>query len=379
MIIRPVTHNDLDALFQIATESGPGFTSLRPDKKALAKKIANSCASFERRVSAPGDEHYLFVLEDDTSGEVMGTTAIRAYAGATVPLHHFRRNRVTHYSRDLNLHRTGETLTRCHHYTGCSEICSLYLRPAFRRANAGTLLSKVRFLFMALHPERFSRTVIAQMRGISSPTGQSPFWEWLKTHFVDLEFDRVTDLAGSGQIRWIDELMPSHPLYTCLMSQDARAVIGQVHPETRPALRILEAEGFQHKGLVDLFDAGPTVECKLADIHSVRASCAGKVRLARACNPATGAGYTAHNALSRAGYGTNQPVLIANTSTTNFRATLSPDGRCAEPSGDGIINIATDIVEKLHLEEGSPACLLPLKKPVSAPFFTKATELRYAH
>ncbi|MEH6562498.1 MAG: arginine N-succinyltransferase, partial [Marinobacter sp.] len=90
MIIRPITDKDLDVLFQIAEESGPGFTSLMPNRDALARKISHSIASFERKVISPGDEHYLFVLEDESTGDILGTTGIEANAGHTRPLYHFR-------------------------------------------------------------------------------------------------------------------------------------------------------------------------------------------------------------------------------------------------------------------------------------------------
>ncbi|MBU2874990.1 arginine N-succinyltransferase [Marinobacter salexigens] len=368
MIIRPITDKDLDTLFQIAEESGPGFTSLMPDRDALAKKIDHSTASFERKVIHPADEHYLFVLEDEATGDVMGTTGIEANAGHTRPLYHFRRNTVTHHSRDLDLRRSEETLTRCNHYTGYSEICSLYLRPEFRRANAGKLLSRVRFLFMALHPERFSHNIIAEMRGVSDSAGQSPFWNWLRAHFVDMEFSQATHLVGTGYTDFIDELMPSHPLYTCLMSQEARTVLSQVHSQTRPALRILEAEGFQHKGFIDLFDAGPTIECALAGIRSVRASNACRARVDESgAFGKTGFGHRQH--------GDSGQTLITNAGTTDFRATITTD--TFEESGDLIISPA--LADKLHLQDGDPSRILPLSQARPAQTRTTAMELSYAY
>lgn len=335
MFIRPIAHKDLDALYEIAVESGPGFTSLMPDRAALAQKIDHSIDSFRREISQPGDEHYLFVLEDEATGAIMGTTGIEASAGHTRPLHHFRRNTVIRHSRDLGLRRSIETLTHCHHYTGCTEICSLYLRPQFRRANAGKLLSRVRFVFMAAHPERFSNTVIAEMRGVSDEDGQSPFWNWIKAHFVDMDFAKVTSLVGDSYTNFINELMPLHPLYTSLLSKKARSVIGQVHPKTRPALHMLEAEGFQHKGLVDLFDAGPTVECPLTSIRSVRDSNFYDVAIDNAY-------FHKHTeAPLRA------PLLIANTETSGFRATVV-DGIHASLNPEHL-TLPTDMANLLNL------------------------------
>ncbi|WP_100638506.1 arginine N-succinyltransferase [Marinobacter salexigens] len=369
MIIRPIADKDLETLYQIAEESGPGFTSLMPDRDALAQKIAHSTASFGRNVRSPGDEHYLFVLEDETTGDILGTTGIEANTGHTQPLYHFRRNTVTHHSRDLDVRRSVETLTRCNHYTGYSEICSLYLRPEFRRANAGKLLSRVRFLFMAQHPERFSHKVIAEMRGVSDAAGQSPFWDWLSTHFVDMEFAQATHLVGAGYTDFIDELMPSHPLYTCLMSPEARAVLSQVHKHTRPALQILEAEGFKHKGLIDLFDAGPTVECALAEIRSVRASSEQRV-----CVDEGLAGAEALFGHTRQQQ--SEPTLIANTGTANFRATVT-----AEASDDsGTLVIPHALAEKLCLDNGSTARTLPLNHRTAAVHSQDTvTELNYAY
>lgn len=313
MFVRPIAHKDLDTLCEIAVESGPGFTSLMPDRDALARKIEHSIDSFRRTITQPGDEHYLFVLEDEATGAVMGTTGIEASAGHTRPLHHFRRNTVVRHSRDLGLRRSIETLTRCNHYTGCTEICSLYLRPQFRRANAGKLLSRVRFVFMATHPERFSDTVIAEMRGVSDDAGQSPFWNWVKAHFVDMEFAKATSLMGAGDTDFINELMPLHPLDTSLLSNEARSVIGQVHPQTRPALHMLETEGFQYKGLVDLLDAGPTVECPLASIRSVRDSAFYELTT----HPSREADF-----YKRTNIPASAPLLIANMETSGFRATI---------------------------------------------------------
>ena len=66
--------------------------------------------------------------------------------------------------------------------------------------------------------------------------------------------------------------MPKFPLYTCFLSEGARNVIGQVHPDTEPALAMLKSEGFSYQGYVDIFDAGPAIECETGKIRAVRDS-----------------------------------------------------------------------------------------------------------
>lgn len=308
MIVRPVRHDDLNDLFNIAQESGPGFTSLMPDKDRLAEKIEGSIQSFRAQENSHHEQHYLFVLEDEVSGQIMGTSGIGSGVGQSQPLYHFRLSTVIHPSREPGLRRTTDTLSRCVHYRNCTELCSLYLRPAFRQAHAGKLLSRVRFAFIAQHPGRFSRRAIAQMRGVADSHGQSPFWNWLRERFVDLDFHQVTQLASAGSFTFVEELMPSLPIYTHLMAPEARSVIGQVHPDTRPALAMLKAEGFRHHGLVDLFDAGPTVECQTDHLRSVRESTL--VPVAIACSRSEKKPESGH------------PVVVTNTALDGFRAIM---------------------------------------------------------
>ena len=75
------------------------------------------------------------------------------------------------------------------------------------------------------------------MRGVIDEHGYSPFWQSLGKRFFSMEFSRADFLCGTGQKAFIAELMPKHPIYTHFLSQEAQDVIGQVHPQTAPALR----------------------------------------------------------------------------------------------------------------------------------------------
>jgi arginine N-succinyltransferase len=52
----------------------------------------------------------------------------------------------------------------------------------------------------------------------------------------------------------------------------AQAVVGEVHDETRPALKLLEQEGFSFAEQVDIFDAGPMLVAPRTAIRAVRES-----------------------------------------------------------------------------------------------------------
>jgi len=330
-VIRPIKKSDFDALKQIAIESGHGFTSLPVNDEQLAEKISRAELSFNKSASSPGDEGYLFVLEDTQTGEIIGTTAIEAAVGMNVPLYHYHKSKSVHHSKALGVYNTVEVLTMCNDYTGASEICTLFLREAFRKGLAGRLLSRVRFLFMAEHPTRFADTVIAEMRGVSDEHGHSPFWEWLQEHFFSIDFPEADHLIGIGSKGFISELMPKHPIYANLLSDKAQAVIGQVHEKTKPALRLLEKEGFEHRGYVDLFDAGPTVESKLNKIRSVKESINSKVTISDDIS--------------------NETVFaICNTSISDFRATFTPQVKYIKEQGITVISPA--VAKALNVSEG---------------------------
>ena len=271
-IIRPIQQADFASLQDIAVESGIGFTSLPVNDELLQQKITNSERAFGEKVEKPGDQSYLFVMQDTETGDVVGTSGIEAALGINEPNYHYHLGKVVHASRELGVYNTVEILTLCNDYTGVSEICTLFLRESAREGRNGRLLSKFRFLFLAEHSHRFADRIIAEMRGVSCEEGKSPFWQWLQDHFFSLDFPTADYLTGIGQKVFIAELMPKYPIYVNLLSKAAQNAIGKVHEKTKPALQLLESEGFSQRGYVDIFDAGPTVEANLKHIKTASAS-----------------------------------------------------------------------------------------------------------
>jgi arginine N-succinyltransferase len=192
--------------------------------------------------------------------------------GLREPWYNYRVGLTVSASQELNIHRQVPTLFMANDLTGNSELCSLFLHADHRNGLNGRLLSKARFLFIAEFRELFGDKIIAEMRGMSDERGRSPFWESLGRHFFKMEFSQADYLTGVGNKAFIAELMPKFPLYTCFLSESARAVIGRVHPDTEPALAMLKAEGFSYQGYVDIFDAGPAIEAETAKIRAVRDS-----------------------------------------------------------------------------------------------------------
>lgn len=271
LAIRPVHGEDLEELVRLAESAGVGLTTLPKDRRLLRQRIVASEHALAHEVLRPGGEHYLFVLEDLTTGRLAGTCGLIAKVGGYEPFYSYALETTIHESKAYGIRREVQVLHLQANHRGPSEIGTLFLDPTHRGGGSGRLLSLSRFLFMASFPGRFEHDVIAEMRGVLDREGRSPFWQAVGQHFFDMPFARA-DLLSAADKQFIADLMPKHPIYIPLLPPEVQAVIGQVHEETRPALRLLAQEGFQPDGQVDIFDAGPLVKARRESVRSVRES-----------------------------------------------------------------------------------------------------------
>jgi len=270
MIVRPVHITDLPAFLTLVQQAGPGFTTLPANEDRLAHRVRWSQRTFAEQVER-ADADYLFVLEDDEQ-RVVGVSALTGAVGMREPWYNYRVGLTVSSSPDLGIQKHIPTLFLNNEMTGQSELCSLFLRPDQRYGNNGRLLSLGRLLFVAEFPQLFGDKLIAELRGSADEQGCSPFWDSLGRHFFKMDFSHADHLSGLGNKSFIAELMPRQPLYTCLLTEQAQAVIGKAHPNTQTALKILNAEGFAHKDYIDIFDGGPVIEAQVSKIRTVRDS-----------------------------------------------------------------------------------------------------------
>ena len=334
MIVRPVRSADLPALIDLARSTGAGLTTLPANEERLAQRVGWAEKAF-RGEAERADADYLFVLEDD-AGKVVGISAVAGAVGLREPWYNYRVGLTVTASQELEIHRQIPTLFMANDLTGNSELCSLFLHADHRSGLNGRLLSKSRFLFIAEFRELFGDKVIAEMRGMSDESGRSPFWESLGRHFFKMEFSQADYLTGVGNKAFIAELMPKFPLYTCFLSEDARAVIGRVHPDTEPALAMLKAEGFSYQGYVDIFDAGPAIEAQTAKIRAVRDS--------------------QHLVLAIGTPGDDaEPFLVHNRKRQDCRITAAPARLAA-----GTLVVAPETAKRLRLTVGDVVRAVPL-------------------
>lgn len=153
-----------------------------------------------------------------------------------------------------------------------SEVSTLFLHPDHRSGGLGRLLSYGRFLYIAINRAAFEPMIIARMRGLAD-----------------------------------------HPVF------------GKPHPNTLPAVRMLEREGFAFQGEVDAGDLGPWLECATDELWTVKHLKSGLVRIVDQI--------------------TGKPQVIA-AQTDEFRACLSP----IEENGE--VSIPKEAAAALEVSDG---------------------------
>ncbi len=269
-IIRAARPSDLGALYEMAKLTGGGFTNLPPDRKSLTSKLDRSNEAFTRAGDELQDDLFVLALEEVETGEVRGTCQLFAQVGQRWPFYSYRLSTLTQQSEELNRTFRAEMLSLVTDLEGSSEVGGLFLHPNHRAGGLGLLLARSRYLFVRQHRARFGDRILAELRGIIDEAGGSPFWDGLAGRFFGMSFQEADYFNAIHGNQFIADLMPKHPIYTAMLSESARSVIGLPHPSGRAAMRMLENEGFAYEGYVDIFDGGPSMVARTDQVTTVR-------------------------------------------------------------------------------------------------------------
>jgi arginine N-succinyltransferase len=270
--IRSVANDDFQAIYEMAKLTGGGFTNLPPDKGTLIDKLVQSERAFEREEDAPSNDLFMFVLENAETGQIRGTCQVFAKVGSEWPFYSYKITTFSQTSKALNRTFRAEMLNLVTDFEGCSEVGGLFLHPHERAGGLGLLLARSRYLFMKLHRGRFTEKVLAELRGVIDESGGSPFWDAVAGRFFGMSFQEADEFNATHGNQFIADLMPKTPIYTAMLPETARSVMGVPHPSGRAAMKMLEREGFSHDGYIDIFDGGPTMAAATDDIRTIRQS-----------------------------------------------------------------------------------------------------------
>lgn len=270
-VIRPIATSDQEAFVELVFEAGLGIISLPKNPAKLHQMIKHSERSFAKTIKMPGDELYLFVLENLRENKIVGVCGIRAKTGVSKPIVFYRIDKTSHYNPILRQPIDVSSLKLIHYQDAPTEICSLFLSHATRHSGFGRLLSLSRFLFIASFLERFDKMIFGDMRGVVEHNHDCVFWEGIAQHFVNMDYGAFLQLKHTHDIS-LHEVLPQTPIYIPLLPYAVQNTIGKVHENTRPALNMLMQEGFTISDDVSIYDGGPKIEAETREIHSIKES-----------------------------------------------------------------------------------------------------------
>ncbi|MBY4675380.1 arginine N-succinyltransferase [Marinobacterium arenosum] len=339
LLLRPLNFNDIQGLERLAVISGGSMTTLPANRDHLCELINSTQQSLGKEIERAGSESYHFVLEDTDSGEIVGVSGIDAAVGIDTPFYSYRLEEVVHASNELQIHNRIPALHLCQDYTGVSRLCTLFLDKAFRNSRNLHQLSRARMLFIAQHRERFAARLIAELQGIADEQNRSPFWECLGRHFFNMDFTKANYLTGINSKGFIADLMPHYPVYVPLLTPEAQAALGKPRPDMAEVMTLLEDEGFNYHGYVDIFDAGPTLEARIDSTRTVSQSRNVKIQV----------GEPAGDAL--------QPVLVSNNGLRDYRCLATR----LDPQAPVL---SAELADKLLVEDGSEVRLIVLDEQI---------------
>lgn len=331
LVVRPARESDFEDFYRFAKLSGAGFTSLPEDEEVLKERLKKSALTFagDPKYADPDENEggvFLLMVENARTHQVLGCAAVKTNVGHDVPFFNFRVTTLGQLSRVTKRRFDMSTLVMVNDYTGATEVGTLFLDPQHRGEGAGKLLSLSRFMLMASNRERFGKTVVSELRGVVHLDGRSPFWESVGRPFYRMDFAEADNLSATTDNQFIIDLGPKHPIYVDLLPDSARGAIAETHPDGAAARRLLEREGLRFEGVIDIFDGGPLLACRLEETRTIRES----LKLPFVKGDTRGL----------------EKALLSNDDLDNFRCALAP----CEFRKDCIV-VSEDVLEILNMRE----------------------------
>jgi arginine N-succinyltransferase len=269
-IIREASKGDHRQLLELARELDS--INLPTDSRELREAIACSMLSFRGRVRDHARARYIFCAEERRSGAIVAASMLIAKHGTPEAPHYYLEmdsdDRYSHTLRKMFRH---PYLRLRYSMDGPTEIGGLIVTNSMRRHpdRVGKQISWVRFLYLAKHPGRFERQVVAEMLAPMLPDHGNVFWDHYGRRMTGLSF-READILSTRDKEFIRALFPDTPLYTFLLPEGVSNSLGAIGEATHGAVRLLEQAGMRFLRHIDPFDGGPYYGAEIAELRPVR-------------------------------------------------------------------------------------------------------------
>ena len=322
--------------------------NLPENDEAVSGIIDHSVQSFLGKLPSKKAE-YVFALEEIATGRIVGTSMVIGQLGRRdAPYIYFDVRSEEKYSNSLDRHFHHTVLRIGYSYDGPTEIGGIVVLPEFRMGSErlGQFLSYVRFLFIAMHRDRFREEVLAELLPPLESDGTSHLWEALGRHFTDLSYMEADKLSKKNK-EFIKGLFPEGDVYASVLPVPAQKVIGEVGPQTKGVEKLLERIGFRYCERVDPFDGGPHFLANTDDITLIQDSTKGPLVEVWSGEPPAAA-TPRHRAV----------VATECKEPPFWLSVMTP----FEMRGNGIV-IAADAAAAINASVGDEVMILPIHPP----------------
>jgi arginine N-succinyltransferase len=341
--IRAALPGDEEQLLRVARHLNS--VNLPNDPASIHEIVDLSHRSFSGQIQNPRHRQYVFAVVDRTKGDagrIVGTSMIIAQLGQRgAPYIYFDVLDEEKYSATIDKHFHHTVLRIGYSYNGPTEIGGLVLDPEYRKTTErlGTMISYVRFVYLAAHKDLFQDEVLAELLPPLEPDGTSHLWEALGRRFTDMSYADA-DLLSKKNKEFIKGLFPEGTIYATLLSEGAQKVIGKTGAQTRGVEKLLRRIGFRYAHRVDPFDGGPHFTARMDEITLV-----DETKRTRADRPMT-ATPTDRRAL----------CAVELPGPPFFRAVMAQ----IRDEGSRGVAVENDAWELLSLHHSSPLYILPI-------------------
>jgi arginine N-succinyltransferase len=339
--IRAALPGDEEQLLTVARHLDS--VNLPDDRDTIHEIVDHSYRSFTGKIENPKLRQYVFVLIDRAKSHIIGTSMIIAQLGRRdAPYIFFDVIEEEKYSATIDRHFHHTLLRIGYSYDGPTEIGGLVMMPEYRRASErlGTMISYVRFLYLAAHRELFQDEILAELLPPLEADGTSHLWEALGRQFTGLSYGEADFLSKKNK-EFIKGLFPEGVVYASLLSKEAQSVVGKTGAQTRGVEKLLRRIGFRYAHRVDPFDGGPHFTATMDEISLVQAT--QRTTAAAILAPNQGA----PKAL----------IAVESSEPPFFRAIMA----ATRPAPSGGVEVASEAWEHLALEPGAAIVVLPLE------------------
>jgi arginine N-succinyltransferase len=355
--IRALLPGDEDQLHRIARHLNS--VNLPNDRGRIEEIVDHSHRSFAGLVASKAEREFVFVLVDLEKDQIIGTSMVLAQLGRRgAPYIYFDVIEDERYSATIDKHFHHTYLKIGYSFDGPTEIGGLVMDPSYRSSTEklGTMISYVRFLYIAAHPESFKNEIVAELLPPLEADGTSHLWEALGRKFTSMSYAEA-DVLSKKNKEFIKGLFPEQAICASLLPKDAQEVIGKVGAQTKGVEKLLRRIGFRYAHRVDPFDGGPHFAATVDEIHPVKDTVRTRDWTVLAPRSADDDARMRRRALVAVEYEV-PPFFRAIPADVELKVPSVRGARHAHPQGPP--SLSQEAIDHLSLSPGREVLILPL-------------------